>query len=454
VTDDDTCLERARIQRFQLTVFLGGFVVHNPSQPPGARKKVIEMQARVPLIVGYLLFFSVSLSAQQQITYTWSSACQRCQSTVVYSNWYPDHSGLIAEGMSGTNAGALAALSLIKGNLVVSLGLSISHGPSFGFDPRKAVTLETDTAHHMVLYALEKPESGFHKGDLPIQRQFNANSVTLSPNVPVAGFLFFPADANASHITIVVAVNGEIFRFPFASDPNAHSKPGTPAKFSSENSSQNAAASSPAGDEAQVPGNHPLVRPLTVDRPANVPPAQSCTRNISFAVAEAGQVATLAPKFTAKWIEENKKNYPGLCFSQTPNARAVNFLIVFATSQSAFNGIYPTIRTRTSTDTSLVSGQDTVAGYGGTWTYTYNGIVTSNTTSTSYVNLPFTDTATSIYAYGYDQAGHLVSERRRTTTTRREGDSANTLGYNLGAALARIHFRERLLRDSVNDLTR
>jgi YD repeat-containing protein len=413
------------------------------------------MQARIPLILGYLLFCPVSLSAQQPKTYTWSSACQRCQSTIVYSNWYPDHSGLIAEGMSGTNAGALAALSLMKGSLVVSLGLSISYGPSLGFDPRKAVTLETDTAHHMVLYALEKPASGFHKGDLPIQRQFNANSVTLSPNVPVAGFLFFPADANASHITIVVAVNGEVFRFPFASGPNAHSKPGAPAKFSSENSSQNTAASSPAGDESQVPGNHPLVRPLTVDRSANVPPAQSCTRNISFAVAEASQVATLAPKFTAKWIEENKKNYPGLCFSQTPNARAANFLIVFATSQSAFNGIYPTIRTRTSTTTNPVSGQGTVAdNYGGTWSYTYNGIVTSNTTTTSYVNLPFTDTATSIYAYGYDQAGHLVSERRRTTSTRQGGDSANSLGYNLGAALARIHFRERLLRDAVIDITR
>jgi YD repeat-containing protein len=102
-----------------------------------------------------------------------------------------------------------------------------------------------------------------------------------------------------------------------------------------------------------------------------------------------------------------------------------------------------------------VSGQGTVTDNdGGTWNYTYNGTVTSSTTTTSYVNLPFTDTATSIYAYSYDQAGHLVSERRRTITTRQGGDGANTLGYNLGAALVRIHFRERLLKDAVNDLTR
>jgi hypothetical protein len=90
------------------------------------------MQARARLILGYLLFFPVSLAAQQPKTYTWSSACRRCQSTIVYPNWYSDHSGLIAEGMSGSNTGVLAALSLMKGSLVLSLGLSISHGPSLG----------------------------------------------------------------------------------------------------------------------------------------------------------------------------------------------------------------------------------------------------------------------------------------------------------------------------------
>jgi len=414
------------------------------------------MQAAARLILGYLLLFPLSLTAQQLKTYTWSSACQRCQSTIVYPNWYSDHSGLIAEGMSGSNTGVLAALSLIKGSLVLSLGLSISHGPSFGIDPRKAVTLETDSAPHMILYALEKPASGFHKGDLPIQRQFNVHSVTLVPNAPVAGFLFFPVDSNASHVTIVVAVDGEVFRFPFAKDANARAKVGGPSKFSSDEFPSKLPNGATQAD-ALAPPNRPSARSLAVDRAANIPPPRSgsCTRNISFAVAEGGQVATLAPKFTAKWVESNAKNYPGVCFSQTPNAQAANFVIVFATSQSAFSGIYPTIRTRSGTSTHPVSGQGTVTDNdGGTWNYTYNGTVTSSTTTTSYVNLPFTDTATSIYAYSYDQAGHLVSERRRTITTRQGGDGANTLGYNLGAALVRIHFRERLLKDAVNDLTR
>jgi YD repeat-containing protein len=418
------------------------------------------MQARARLILGCLLLFSASSTAQQPKTYSWSSACRRCQSTIVYPNWYSDHSGLIAEGMSGTNTGALAALSLMKGNLVVSLGLSISHGPSLAIDPREAVTLETDSAPHMVLYAIEKPASGFHKGDLPIQRQMNVHSVTLVPNAPVAGFLFFPVDSNASHITIVVTVNGEVFRFPFARDPNARAKSGVPSKFSSSSSAGEFPSKLPNGAtqaDALAPPNGPSARPLAVDRPANIPTvrSESCTKNISFAVAEGGQVATLAPKFTAKWVESNAKNYPGVCFSETPHAQAANFVIVFATSQSAFKGIYPTIRTPSSTSTNPVSGQGTVTDtYGSTWSYTYNGTVTSGTTTTLHVNLPYTDTATSMYAYSYDQVGRLVSERRRKIATRQVGDGANTLGYNLGTALVRIHFRERLLTDAVNDLTR
>lgn len=234
----------------------------------------------------------------------------------MYPNWYSDHSGLIAEGMSGSNTGVLAALSLMKGSLVLSLGLSISHGPSFAIDPRKAVTIETDSAPHMILYALEKPASGFHKRDLPIQRQFNVHSVTLVPNAPVAGFLFFPVDSNASHVTIVVSVDGELFRFPVAKDPNG------PSKFSSDEFPSKPPNGATQAD-APAPLNRPSARSLAVDRVANIPPPRSgsCTRNISFAVAEGGQAATLAPKFTAKWVESKPGIIPGFAFRKLPMPR-------------------------------------------------------------------------------------------------------------------------------------
>ena len=86
-----------------------------------------------------------------------------------------------------------------------------------------------------------------------------------------------------------------------------------------------------------------------------------CDRNISFAVAQNGQVVARVPTFADKWVSKNAKKYPGGCFSQMPNPQAANYLLVFSTSQSAFNGIYPTVRTSTNTNTTPVSiGEVTV----------------------------------------------------------------------------------------------
>jgi hypothetical protein len=39
-------------------------------------------------------------------------------------------------------------------------------------------------------------------------------------------------------------------------------------------------------------------------------------------------------------------------------------------------------------------------------------------------------------------------------TTRQGGDAYNTLGYNLGASLGAIHIKERLLKDTVDDVAK
>ncbi len=184
--------------------------------------------------------------------------------------------------------------------------------------------------------------------------------------------------------------------------------------------------------------------------------AEACTKNISFAVAEGGQVTSRVPTFAQKWINKNQKKYKGICFSQNPNPQAENFVVVFSTSQSAFNGIYPTVKTYTNTNTNLtpISGSGTItSNYGSTWNYTYQGTLTTTTTTTTTVqqNLPYTDTSTSIYANVYNQNGAIISQRWRTMTTRQGGETYNTLGYNLGAALAAIHIKERLLKDAIND---
>jgi hypothetical protein len=183
----------------------------------------------------------------------------------------------------------------------------------------------------------------------------------------------------------------------------------------------------------------------------------ACDKNISFAVAQSGQVVSRVPTFADKWVSKNAKKYPGMCFSQMPNPQAANYLLVFSTSQSAFNGIYPTVRTSTSTNTNTtpVSGSGMVTdSYGGMWNYTYDGTVTTTTTTTTTTqeNLPYTDTSNTLYLGSYDQHGRLISERWRTVTTRQGGDGMNTLGYNLGASLGAMHMKEHLLKSVVKDV--
>ena len=176
---------------------------------------------------------------------------------------------------------------------------------------------------------------------------------------------------------------------------------------------------------------------------------------ISFAVAEGGQIVSRAPEFTRKWIEKNKKNFPGICFSQFPNPTAVNFVLVFSTSQSSLSGLFPKLTTQISSNSSPVSGSGTITNDSGSmWNYTYQGTTTTTTTTTSQQNLPYTDTATGLFVNAYNQHGDLVAQRGRTITTRQGGDGANTLGYNLGSALMAIHIKEHLLKDIVGDVAK
>ncbi len=94
--------------------------------------------------------------------------------------------------------------------------------------------------------------------------------------------------------------------------------------------------------------------------------------------------------------------------------------------------------------------------YGGMWNYTYDGTVTTTTTTTTttHDDLPYTDTSSTLYLRSYDQNGRVISERWRTITTRQGGDGANTLGYNLGAALGAIHMKQHLLKNVVEDVTK
>jgi TPR repeat protein len=186
---------------------------------------------------------------------------------------------------------------------------------------------------------------------------------------------------------------------------------------------------------------------------AQIASLPSCTINISFGIVTGTQVLHLAPAFTQKWIKKNQKEHPGLCFSQTPDLRAVNYLVVFSTSQSALNGFEPSLQTSTSTSTTPVYGSGTVTSTsGGMWNYTYNGTATAYTTTTAQVDLPYTLTTNSIYENTYSASGTLISQRWRSFTTQRGGDGYSALGTNLGALIRKVHIKEKLLTDTVEDI--
>lgn len=214
-----------------------------------------------------------------------------------------------------------------------------------------------------------------------------------------------------------------------------------------------------------LPSSSSPMTPQTNRPPANKQEAKGqiaardatpgCEKNITFGVAEAGQISYRIPKFAEKWVNKNQRKYPGLCFSQSPNPNSTNYLFVFASSQSAFNGLYPVVRTNTTTSKDPVSGSGTITDYqGGRWGYTFDGTVTTTTTTTTHENLPYTDTTTTLYLNTYQQEGTLISQRYRNITTRQGGDGANTLGYNLGSLLFSIHIKERLLKDGIQDVAK
>lgn len=649
----------------------------------------MRAQRLICIFVLSLIVLSGTGSQGQQVqTFAWSSKnCPTCESSILNPGWYSDGSGLFTELISGNTADATASMALTEGNFVVAVGFGIEKG-SLTVKPRESVILESDSAPHMILYPLAHPDPKIPKGDVSRKKQFNDKSVTLGIGGVTAGYLFFPDDPNASHITVVVQVGNETFRFPFARNPSARAKFGDPDAIPAGKAAQERVASNSSksgGGVASVappsvasgaslspglnpPGQRPAVAETTsalvnqtsavgsesqlqecqrqvdtevfptdtcavivgylaptdklglgpyedgsfmvlspsadgksslktyylparlrseialktVDRtvhdaqsfaekepngifagmlpdgrklwfnlldvycyyhpdeqyadlsgnmarcpreeslpddkiletyfdgamvyktnyltfldarvaermdsksptahpmsatqsgaPAAATPipneraSQSfartdqlnCRKNISFAVATNGNIASLIPDFAQKWISKNQKKYAGLCFSQEPDSKAANYLLVFSTSQSAFNGIYPIVKTSTNTNTSAtpVSGSGTVTdNYGGMWNYTYDGTVTTTTTTTTTTHdeLPYTDTSNTLYLRSYDQNGRVISERWRTITTRQGGDGANTLGYNLGAALGAIHMKQHLLKNVVEDVTK
>jgi hypothetical protein len=120
----------------------------------------------------------------------------------------------------------------------------------------------------------------------------------------------------------------------------------------------------------------------------------TCGKNISFAVAESGQPVPAVPKFVAKWVSDRKHggNRANVCFSQVPDAVAQNYIMVFSTTDSTFEGLAPIALTYTRTAPTSQNAMVT-SSHGRIWDYSYSGPVSVNNTATA--NLKLMDTARS-----------------------------------------------------------
>lgn len=142
----------------------------------------------------------------------------------------------------------------------------------------------------------------------------------------------------------------------------------------------------------------------------NPAPATSCGKNISFAVAEAGQPVPAIPKFTTKWLDNksHRERYPNLCFSQIPAANLSNYIVVFSTSESSFEGLRPSAQTYTTANEPKEATAG-VSSYGGTWSYAYAGVAPPPTTDT--LELKRDDKPKTVDVRAFDQSGRVVSRR-------------------------------------------
>lgn len=181
----------------------------------------------------------------------------------------------------------------------------------------------------------------------------------------------------------------------------------------------------------------------------------SCDKVVSFALADPNGVHPFmgTGNWIGNWVRKNGQKYPDICFSQTPMQGRENYLLTLSQSAGYLTGFDPVVRTNTSTSTSPVSGSGTATdNYGGMWNYTYNGTVTTTTTTTTNENVPYTINSNTLFANAYDERGNLVSRRFHVYSTKSGGDSADSLGYNLGNALAAINARGRLIDSVVKDI--
>lgn len=176
----------------------------------------------------------------------------------------------------------------------------------------------------------------------------------------------------------------------------------------------------------------------------------TCNKTISFAaVYPDGVVRSYIENQRAawlrNWVKKNTKKYPDICFTQQPLAERDNFSIVFSESRSQFVGLQAAVVTNT-TD---ISGTGRATDqYGGTWRFTYDGTVTTNST----VLVPYEISSREIFAVAFDSKGNIVGDGHHLYSAATGGAPGFSAGYNITTGLMAINARGRMLSSVINQI--
>jgi len=152
---------------------------------------------------------------------------------------------------------------------------------------------------------------------------------------------------------------------------------------------------------------------------AQVDAPQGCSKNVSFAVAEGGgQPVPAIPKFTLKWLggKSRQEAFAKLCFSQVPSISQANYLVVFSTKPSTFEGLKASAHTYKSGG----QGNDSnapVNSYGGTWSFAYAGAAPP---ATNTLELKRDDKPKEVAVRAFDQSGRTISQADLSTISSRD----------------------------------
>jgi PEGA domain len=142
---------------------------------------------------------------------------------------------------------------------------------------------------------------------------------------------------------------------------------------------------------------------------ASAPSSNTCEKNVSFAVTADGQPVAAVPGFAAHWISDEKhhKQYAGLCFAQSPDPRARNYLVMFSTRQESLNGLAPSVLKYVN---SAPISENTAINeiYGQMWHFTSDQPAAAGTTTLSVLHA---DTSTVLFARVYNEQGTTISQR-------------------------------------------